>query len=1170
MVLVNNKEFQVYTLDTIDSFVNRVAFLLETLPKYVYFENGLPSLEIITQKEANIRVENLLIDIERNAPRTRFSDFYEQNKNRLSGLNILEDVVKPYVAFNSQLSSIGKEYIDVILFEIEENIKSLELINEKFSIEEIWKNRKEIISSLKRRVLENRRDTEEKLKEFARFDKVKKGDIIHSDFRVEKLAFAFELKGFEHHNLLEIFNDIVLTEHVPFASCETFFKILREKVPLKEWAIESDAITLRLHQNKISNSNPDDYTLVLVNIENDNVMVRLQLNINKNSIDEARAMTNIVDIFATNRLTIDNIKQNFISGVFYIANQRMNNYVFSDLVMNNTLFSNILVINENLKTSKKKTGLFVHFNLLSVGNVTANITEKIVTRSDYYQSNMNRDQFAIGTYYVRVKITRTDSVQTSLKFMEMICKLFSIYNEEYASIVKIYREFIPSFAREEIKPTQPIIKEKEQNLRDIAPEIFHANYSRKCIYKPTMISEEDLDQYKNKHVIKFPKDDKVTQPRYYVCNHDKHKYVGLRDNPFDNKNRFPYIPCCYIKNQELIKGSEFRQYYFNEEPIEREVKQQHLFVTDKFVFDGMFGKLPRDLNTLFSSFSTDMKYVYLRKGVKRTPSSFLQCVMEVLGLSRKNIDKVLEERYKMSNENFAASCRQEMYDRTVPEIMNEIINADAYMSPRKYIHGLETYFDCNIFLFTRDSVNGELCVPDHIQAYYKNAIKRRSIFIFEHMGSESDNAKYPQCEIICKWNSENESDVKYIFESDDAEFEGVVDAFNTMSEYYVLTEPLERILFSVNENILCQTIDGYGKTRLLYIQHEGEIITLLTSPLPPFSVQDIDTSVPTLTQPKIALQFIEKTRMRLLGRTKQNDVNSLVCEVGNIRVAIPVVDEELLLSKIKLIQDDIVSVNFSESLLHNHMVAKKYARYTIEYLFWLFSHYLHERKVQYENDAFNVIDDFVAKNIQVKSDFEFQPVSKFFTWTSGVLNDEKLMVTSKEILNRLIFVLRLKIRRNFTELINYRNLKMIETYYTNVFDFTRKWQQIVLDGVGSVNEWIESRHVQYVLYDSVNVFFTEPYFFQNKLVSNRIFLAKNANTLNEALNIALFWKTNNHMLLTTETKPIDLTFTLFAYTSNHEIDQYIVKGEDNTYNIKILGYRIENVSKFAALMDIHK
>ena len=1170
MVSINNREFDVYNLDTIESFVMRIASHMKTLPQYIYFTDGLPTMETVREKEANIEVVDILDEIRKNAPNIKFSEFVAKNGDRLNDMDMLNDVLKPYLALNTELASVNKEYIDTILFDIAENAKSTGKFDESLNIDEIWRDRKSIISSLKNKIEQNRDESKEKLKEFSRFQKIDETQISHTEFIVEKVVFQFNIDGFENINMSEIFNDIVLTKNIPFASFGIFFKILREKVPFSSWAeLHENAIMLRLCQSKVSQTELDDYTIAFMKVIEDKVNVVSQLTVNKNNVNETTAVSEIIDAFATKKLRASDVKQNFISGVFYIANQSMDNYVFSDLVMNNKLFSNFLVINENMKASKKKLGLYVHFNLLSVGRVTANITGKIVTRSDYYQIGMSRAMFPIGSNYIRVKITRTDNINTAHKFMSVLCKLFAIYNEEYDSIIKIYRAFIPSFATEEIKRPRET-KLREKNLRDIAPDIFHANYSRKCIHKPIVVSEEDLSLYKDKHVLKFPKDDKIAEQRYYVCDHDKHKYVGLRENPFENKDKFPYVPCCYIKNQENISGSELRHYYYGEELQVRNAKQQHLFVTDKFVFENMFGKLPRNLDLLFNMFDENSDYMYLRRGVERGKNSFLQCVISVFNLTEsRNANFILKIRKRMATKEFASSCRQEMYDKTIDDILTEMNDENAYMSPRKYIHGFEAYFKCDIFLFTRDSAGGELAIPDHLQAYYKYKTNRRCIFIFEHMGSESDNAKYPQCEVICRWNKNDETDITYIFEENDAIAKKVRNTFDFMNEYYLLDKQIYDILIKTEFDVVSQVIDSYGKTRMLYVKYGDEIISIMTPPLPPLYVREIEKSVMIKANSERVFDFIDKFGLTLVGRNEQNGVNGLVCLFGNIEVFVSIEYTDIL-NKIKNVSSNLLCVESDQSVLRHHMVAKKYARYSVEYMFWLFSKFLNDNGIDSNDKAMKSIEKFVEKNIVINSDFEFDNVSKFFAIDSGILHGKKLVVTSDEVLKRLAYVLRLKIVRNFSELVEYNKRKMIESYYMNAFDFTRHWQQIVLEGTQSVLEWIENRETKYVLYDDVQQSATLPYFFRNKRVGEEIFLAKNATTIENAIKISVFWRKNRYMLVENIDEIFEYEFSLILYNDKNDIETYLVRGEKSAYDIRILCYRKENgENEFVSLMHIN-
>ena len=140
----------------------------------------------------------------------------------------------------------------------------------------------------------------------------------------------------------------------------------------------------------------------------------------------------------------------------------------------------------------------------------------------------------------------------------------------------------------------------------------------------------------------------------------------------------------------------------------------------------------------------DPKYEYVRKGVYGSKNSFINVVMEalndetnILDVEDKNaIEKVLlDERFALANKNIVPLCRQELYDRNVKEIINMIKNPEVYFDPRLFIHLIEDRFDCNIFLFTRKYLDGEMILPRHLQTYQKNINKKRSIYVYEHMGS---------------------------------------------------------------------------------------------------------------------------------------------------------------------------------------------------------------------------------------------------------------------------------------------------------------------------------------------------------------------------------------------------------------------------------------------------
>ena len=109
-----------------------------------------------------------------------------------------------------------------------------------------------------------------------------------------------------------------------------------------------------------------------------------------------------------------------------------------------------------------------------------------------------------------------------------------------------------------------------------------------------------------------------------------------------------------------------------------------------------------------------------------------------------------------------------------------------YLNPKKFVSLLEAHYNCNIFIFTRNFTNGEMAIPEHLQSYYRNRMNKQCIFIYQHIGSESDNADYPQCEIICKWKITDPSDITYNFKANSAVSKGVKIVYSKLKESYAL------------------------------------------------------------------------------------------------------------------------------------------------------------------------------------------------------------------------------------------------------------------------------------------------------------------------------------------------------------------------------------------------
>jgi hypothetical protein len=243
------------------------------------------------------------------------------------------------------------------------------------------------------------------------------------------------------------------------------------------------------------------------------------------------------------------------------------------------------------------------------------------------------------------------------------------------------------------------------------------------------------------------------------------------------------------------------------------------------------------------------------------------------------------------------------------------------------------------------------------------------------------------------------------------------------------------------------------------------------------------------------------------------------------------------------------------------------ARYFTEYIFWLFSGYMNKNKIDKIDDS--VLNGFAKSSIVVIPDFKYGNVPKLFSLNSGIMKDEKLVVTSQDMLKRLLYVLKLYTIRDLKTLRNYHTVTAIMNYYEDITDFDSYSFQVILQGEDAVDKWIQENKMAYTLYNRIIIGQKTPYFFKNELVENRVFLAQNTITLQQAMDVAVTWykqKYNIGLYSRTETE-LEYGFTLYSYVNSSNITKVNVESTKDS-DFHILGYKIENRPFYTVLLDL--
>ena len=1176
------KRIPTFILDTRENIIRRIAVSFDTTKKYLYFVDGVPDNFV---DNTVYRIENLLEIIKSNE---NFISLYNQIKDKIiqQSLSIKTDILEPFIIYNQTIETIPENFLDTVLFSIQQEIESLNIIEKReINLRDIITRKRLIIERLTISIKLEKTNSEKE----SRINREMEQTTVeknYTDFELENISFEAFIES-PKISIMELFNNIVLNNDVPFATINNIYKVLSVSSgnfsPDLDWTASlNDIILLKFKDNK-------EYSNCFVSIENkDNVelsIIKLTLTVSVlKKKEDIRNLTiqKILNIFLNREtLRVAHVNDVKLKGVFYFPKKGLNKFVLSDMIMNDKRFSKFLAVDESVKASKKTESLYIHFNNPKTGEITANITERYSFKGDPNLKGKDIvNIFPYKTYYLRIKITSVNNVNSILQFQQMISQLLKMYEDNFDTVSDFYKIYIPSFGQKE----EPDIIIKPPKLKDLAPEVFVNGYPPTCPHQPSILEDNEVEEAKRegKAIMRFPKDEDATDNfpvRNYVCNHEKAIYPGLRSNPLSNNDVVPFLPCCYEKDHNEIPGTEYRQYFFGDQPKGKFKFQQELILTNKFVGRDTFGTLPESLDRIFNVINNDKKYMYVRMGVTDSKSSFLECVLQALyektGILKYKSDQarikfINQYRTSLITNKHLPICRQELYDYTIEQIQDKLNDYDQFFEPNLFVSILEKIYKCNIYVFNK---NG-LILPRFQKKYFSSKINtKENIFIYQHRGSKNERATYDRCELIVKWDTGGE-DVEYTEDNQSNVSKKMRDIFDTVVKSYSFSANSfgsHQIFNYYSNSYISQAIDSYGKTIMLKFQYENKEGTMLTSPMQPLPVQEIKDWTINKIKLQTALNFLISVQAQNIVQNQINDrIENVSAIIGDISVNIPVVRSRPNPSFIvNLSSDDQNLYNKTISINKVFSRNKKLARYISEYVLWLFSLFLVSRG-EGRDDLEQAINEF-KQTMEIDESFQYPSyIEKTFSRDSPLLRDGRIVVKSAEIENRLIYHLKMQLRRNENKVLNYYKLRSIENYYVDITDFDEHEQQIMISGPESLQNWITEKSLKLNTFsNSIQIGIEEPYYFRNTLISDKIYLAQNTDSIEKAIKIALAWQENKINIGNNfEVGDVDLiSYTLYSYKNNTEIKKYKVNSNLGESNIKIIGYKYNDYPLYTVLLN---
>jgi hypothetical protein len=735
-------------------------------------------------------------------------------------------------------------------------------------LESIWlkisnnKEYQQLVQDLNQEKTDFRKNYETKKKQQEYIENI--APIPYSTFKIQYVVKVYQasneaLQG----SIYNVFNNIVLNQECPFVVTTRYYKVLKGH----EYDLETPE---------------DDNTLFMftttgkVEISlNQNNLYEISFEFRQNEDDQEylKSICNVLQI-PIDQLTLVREKLN---GIYYhqldaslgeVPDEWT--IVWADLIMNNPYLSQFLVIDEHLQATRLRKGFYMYLFL----------EEERITFTFRLDVDDPRK--------FRVRLMNVSNIQMIQEIQNKIGIALSMYFDQCGEISKAYNQllgekliqcpqkikrvekrydFIDEKCQESEQGPYPTLEEcinenktiddlvkdvQGQNRQQKAPNVFPLKFTRKCENPPFIVSNREADRLKTQgfEILKFPKETEELTSYNFVCLHKAKPnekpsiYPGLIRNKLANKNMYPLLPCCYPKEQKSKKL--YREYYNTDKKLEDFIEgdipeinidiqniQNRILISDKFVGYNQSGHCPAIIDQLFSLYTSKKPF---RKGGHRSKVSILECILTELNFNnildldeQKRLKLVISEVEKINKLSFTI-CAQERWDQT--DDSTNKINVDTFLDFKYFIRLLEKEYNCRLVVLGRD----DFIQPNFTQGYvrWKNPEPTPIVVVYQHYGSEADEAEYPQCEILSVESSQEEIDrIK------ESIYKLYLDSLQTFP-YTFISNTFISILTS-KFNVLSQQIDYNGKVWGYNIKDENGVLLTLFSDvrLPPM---DLDRS----------------------------------------------------------------------------------------------------------------------------------------------------------------------------------------------------------------------------------------------------------------------------------------------------------------------------------------
>lgn len=871
---LNGKNFTIFSTDTIQTIVSRIAAKYDTLPEWLIFSPQLPESK---EELQDINVLDFLAKVRGSSSLDLPSPPFPENIT-------LEEITDVFIATNSLLENAAPNRLSILLTSLTGKLYK--------DPETIWRNRGAIIGGLSKKIRKNKTESQLLSQKAEQLESIY--SVPYTDIEVDKVQFTADFGQYDG-TLLDLFNSAVPDKNVPYITCTTskpMYKVYREFQTNPEW------LSLRLNNVMLFKVNTEislrefsgvnkykHFTSAAMAITDSGRLVcTMDAEVGgERCVSKSVFLERVMSTIPHLRQPI--LKDNLILSHFVFPSQCFDPVIFSDMIMMNEVLNKFVVIDEFARASRTTT------NSAYVKRLDGDGASSLILKQTTYSGEFGLKR--AGEWYVLCRMrTRGDVEAKSMRLL--LSKLISVYNDEYPKIVDEYKQEIGSLFVSTLcsgASTKRVRKIKGlKGLRAIEPEIFYPTFTRKCTNPPVVVNNREDTQ---NQVMLFPtkgevgRDGVPVTPRLYTCATDTHKYIGLRDNDLPNNDIFPYVPCCFARDQFTRVGSGYRAYFFGEKLEYKKVNIEEPPQIEEYIIKrpgvteeipiqleleelekrspGQLHNLPPVIERFFQLLLMNPMKKFERCSVRYTKYSAIESILFARGVIKyrnmriKTVNtRVVGEVKKLLNnlDAFAQSSKQELYNNSIQEIKQMLSTQN--ISPSIFVHVLEILLNCNIFVFSSQG----LVIPPHSRMYVKFKPSRETFFLYENLNGSSD--------IIGVRDTYGSADsFKMVFGPNEDITKQVFDIFRTMTLSYAGMKEVPVPKLS-RMNITEQVIDSHGKCRVIIV--DSRLTFIPETPLPPFAAKNA-THFPRTTIDGVSnLKNCKIIERRIIGMTTREIV----------------------------------------------------------------------------------------------------------------------------------------------------------------------------------------------------------------------------------------------------------------------------------------------------------